>query len=283
MRTKLSNVLSTSGRPCQSSGRVRDARPPWLNSNIRRAPRPAPMDKCTIGPKRSTRLEATSRRQPSRGLFLKRRRGSSVHGPAALGDRDKVKQRQAGELAERAIARDDWVRGLGCPPADPATRELWMAAVSTVAAYRDRRTIGPLSPLGDNTGKSIEALAERRRLQVALNGALRLVAMPKTAQLTLSAETSCSDGICGEVDRVIIDPDTKAATHIVVEAKLGVLPAELVPMNLIEASTGEIRFCPLQHGGLENLAIACEEPPQTPLESQPWERQLITGLPDSTV
>jgi hypothetical protein len=199
--------------------------PAWLNSNIRRAPRPAPMDKCTIGPKRSTRLEATSRRQPHR------RTTSSSGGAAdpcmvrALGDRDKVKQRQAGELAERAIARDDWVRGLACPPADPAARELWMAAVSTVAAYRDRRTIGPLSPLGDNAGKSIEALAERRRLQVALNGALRLVAMPKTAQLTLSAETSCSDGICGEVDRVIIDPDTKAVTHIVVEAKLGVLPA----------------------------------------------------------
>lgn len=103
--------------------------------------------------------------------------------------------------------------------------------------------------------------------------------MPEMTQLTLGAQTTCSDGVCGEVDRVIVDPGTKAVTHIVVEPKHGRVVGRLVPINLIEATTGEIR---LRCSGaeLENLAIADEEHPQAPLESQPWERQLITGLPD---
>ena len=77
----------------------------------------------------------------------------------ALDDRDEAMQRRARGLAERAIERDEaWVRRLGCPPADPAARELWMAPVSTVAAYRDRWKIEALAPLGsDKAGRTIEA------------------------------------------------------------------------------------------------------------------------------
>jgi sporulation protein YlmC with PRC-barrel domain len=103
--------------------------------------------------------------------------------------------------------------------------------------------------------------------------------MPETTQLTLGAEATCSDGVCGEVDRIIVDPDTKAVTHIVVEPKNGRVVGRLVPINLIEATAGDIRLrCSAAE--LEDLAIADEEHPQAPPESQPWEQQMITGVPD---
>jgi len=95
----------------------------------------------------------------------------------ALAERDEAMQRRARELAEQAL-RDGqaWVGRLGAPPADRARREQWIEAVSTVAAYRDRWSIGedhrPLGP--DSPVETIEGVVHRKRAEVAIRTAVRL-------------------------------------------------------------------------------------------------------------
>ena len=95
----------------------------------------------------------------------------------ALDERDQAMERRARELANQAIERGQvWVRRLGAPPSDPAVREAWRRAVSTVAAYRDRWSIGadhrPLGP--ESAVNTIEAIGHRKRAQAAVDRALRL-------------------------------------------------------------------------------------------------------------
>ena len=68
----------------------------------------------------------------------------------------------------------------------------------------------------------------------------RKVAMSETTQFTIGAEASCSDGICGEVSRVVVDPVAKAVSHLVVEPKHRQGLGRLVPLDLVDASSGEI-------------------------------------------
>jgi sporulation protein YlmC with PRC-barrel domain len=66
--------------------------------------------------------------------------------------------------------------------------------------------------------------------------------MAETEQFTIGAEASCSDGACGEVTRVIVDPVAEAVTHLVVEPEHRRDPGRLVPLGLIDATAGQIRL-----------------------------------------
>jgi sporulation protein YlmC with PRC-barrel domain len=62
---------------------------------------------------------------------------------------------------------------------------------------------------------------------------------------TIGAEASCTDGDCGEVRRVIVDPVARSLTHLVVEPKGRAGLARLVPLDLVDmadATTGTIRI-----------------------------------------
>jgi sporulation protein YlmC with PRC-barrel domain len=62
---------------------------------------------------------------------------------------------------------------------------------------------------------------------------------------TIGARADCTDGECGEVRRVVVDPVARALTHLVVEPKGRLGLARLVPLDLVDladASTGEIRI-----------------------------------------
>jgi sporulation protein YlmC with PRC-barrel domain len=62
---------------------------------------------------------------------------------------------------------------------------------------------------------------------------------------TIGAEASCTDGDCGEVRRVIVDPVARSLTHLVVEPKGRAGLARLVPLDLVDmadAATGTIRI-----------------------------------------
>ena len=74
--------------------------------------------------------------------------------------------------------------------------------------------------------------------------------MAGTAQFTIGAEASCSDGACGEVTRVIVDPVNEAVTHLVVEPGHRRDPGRLVPLGLVDATAGGIRLrCTLAEFG----------------------------------
>jgi sporulation protein YlmC with PRC-barrel domain len=66
--------------------------------------------------------------------------------------------------------------------------------------------------------------------------------MAQVRQFTIGAEADCSDGLCGEVTRVVVDPVARTVTHLVVEPKHRVGLARLVPLDLVDDSTGEIRL-----------------------------------------
>ena len=66
--------------------------------------------------------------------------------------------------------------------------------------------------------------------------------MAGTAQFTIGAEASCSDGAAGKVTRVIVDPVAEKVTHLVVEPEHRRDSGRLVPLDLVDAAAGEIRL-----------------------------------------
>jgi sporulation protein YlmC with PRC-barrel domain len=66
--------------------------------------------------------------------------------------------------------------------------------------------------------------------------------MAETTLFTIGAEVSCTDAVCGEVSRVVVDPVAKALTHLVVDPKHGGGTARLVPLNLVDSTTDEVRL-----------------------------------------
>jgi sporulation protein YlmC with PRC-barrel domain len=71
---------------------------------------------------------------------------------------------------------------------------------------------------------------------------IRRAAMTETASFTIGAGATGIDGVCGEVTCVVVDPLARAVTHLVVEPKHRHGCARLVPVDLVDATTGEIRL-----------------------------------------
>jgi len=93
----------------------------------------------------------------------------------ALAERDQAMQARAQQLAAAAVAnREPWVLHLGPPPASASNRTAWLAAVTTIAAYRDRWNLtSDPRPLGPERAGSLEQHDQRRRAQTALDLTLR--------------------------------------------------------------------------------------------------------------
>jgi sporulation protein YlmC with PRC-barrel domain len=66
--------------------------------------------------------------------------------------------------------------------------------------------------------------------------------MTDTTGFTIGDEASCTDGVCGEISRVVVDPVAQAVTHLVVEPKHRVGMGRLVPLDLVDAESGDIRL-----------------------------------------
>ena len=54
----------------------------------------------------------------------------------------------------------------------------------------------------------------------------------------IGSEVSCTDGSCGELTRVVIDPVAGVLTHLVVEPEGRAGLARLVPIDLVDADAG---------------------------------------------
>jgi hypothetical protein len=68
------------------------------------------------------------------------------------------------------------------------------------------------------------------------------MAMADTVQFTIGADVSCSDGACGKVTRVIVDPIAESVTHLVVEPEHRRGLGRLVPLSLVDATDGQIQL-----------------------------------------
>jgi hypothetical protein len=81
--------------------------------------------------------------------------------------------------------------------------------------------------------------------------------MAEETEFTVGTQASCSDGLCGEVSRMIIDPGTRRFTHLVIGPKHRRELGRLVPIDLVESTSGEVRLrCTLAEFG--NLDAAEE-------------------------
>ena len=86
-------------------------------------------------------------------------------------------------------------------------------------------------------------------------------------QFTIGARASCTDGHCGEVRRLIIDPATETVTHLVIQPGHRQEAGRLVPVHLVETADGEIRlrctleeFSQLDHAAERDLVTGAESP-----------------------
>ena len=58
----------------------------------------------------------------------------------------------------------------------------------------------------------------------------------------IGAGARCTDGACGQVSRIIVNPATREVTHLAVDPKHRPGPGRLVPVDLVDATTGQIRL-----------------------------------------
>ena len=86
-------------------------------------------------------------------------------------------------------------------------------------------------------------------------------------QFTIGARASCTDGHCGGVRRLIIDPATEIVTHLVIQPGHRQEAGRLVPVHLVETADGEIRlrctraeFDNLDHAAERDLVAGAEAP-----------------------
>jgi len=101
--------------------------------------------------------------------------------------------------------------------------------------------------------------------------------MTKTAQFVIGAEVSCTDGPCGQVRRVVIDPVAETVTHLVIGQGQPHGRGRLVPVDLADATAGSIRLrCTLAEFSTLDAARATRFLPGNGARSGYGDRQVIT-------
>jgi sporulation protein YlmC with PRC-barrel domain len=66
--------------------------------------------------------------------------------------------------------------------------------------------------------------------------------MSGTVEFRIGTQVSCSDGPCGELKRVVVDPVAQSVTHLAVEPEHREGLARLVPVGLASATADGIRL-----------------------------------------
>ena len=61
-------------------------------------------------------------------------------------------------------------------------------------------------------------------------------------QFTIGAEASCTDGPCGKLNRVVIDPVARELTHLIVGLEHSPDAPRLVPIDLVDASAAGLQL-----------------------------------------
>jgi sporulation protein YlmC with PRC-barrel domain len=59
---------------------------------------------------------------------------------------------------------------------------------------------------------------------------------------TIGAAATCSDGPCGAVTRVVVDPVGRELTHLVIEPEHRSGLGRLVPLDMVESAGGDVRL-----------------------------------------
>src|SRR6516225_11813865 len=94
--------------------------------------------------------------------------------------------------------------------------------------------------------------------------------MVQTVPFRIGADASCTDGACGQVSRIIVNPVTREVTHLAVDPKYRHGQGRLVPVDLVDTTTGQIRLrCALAEFQVLRLAQETESVPDLDPTGQP--------------
>jgi sporulation protein YlmC with PRC-barrel domain len=66
--------------------------------------------------------------------------------------------------------------------------------------------------------------------------------MAQTMPFKIGAYATCTDGAYGQISRIIVNPITREVTHLAVDPQHRHGPGRLVPVDLVDATTGQIRL-----------------------------------------
>ena len=87
--------------------------------------------------------------------------------------------------------------------------------------------------------------------------------MAQTVQLTLGAQVTCTDGKCGLVHSLVVDPAGPSVTHLVVEPEHRIGLGRLVPIGLVGSSGAVVELsCDLAKFNSLPLAESTELVPE---------------------
>jgi sporulation protein YlmC with PRC-barrel domain len=66
--------------------------------------------------------------------------------------------------------------------------------------------------------------------------------MSEPAEFIIGSDVACTDGDCGHLIRVVVDPVARAITHLVVEPRHARSAGHLVPIDLVTSTTENIQL-----------------------------------------
>jgi sporulation protein YlmC with PRC-barrel domain len=64
--------------------------------------------------------------------------------------------------------------------------------------------------------------------------------MSETNDFVIGAEVACTDGVCGDLKRVVVDPVARELTHLVVQPRHSDTFGKLVPVSLVDSATDPV-------------------------------------------
>ena len=66
--------------------------------------------------------------------------------------------------------------------------------------------------------------------------------MSGATEFDIGSEVACSDGVCGDLRRVVVDPVARAITHLAVEPRHRRSGGRLVPIRYVASAGHQIRL-----------------------------------------
>jgi sporulation protein YlmC with PRC-barrel domain len=107
--------------------------------------------------------------------------------------------------------------------------------------------------------------------------------MARKMPLRIGADASCSDAACGQVSRIIVNPATGEVTHLAVGQKHRNDPGRLVPVDLVDATAGQLRLrCTLAEFQALQPARKTEAVPDLDPTGHQDSSRIVNFLPAST-
>jgi sporulation protein YlmC with PRC-barrel domain len=104
--------------------------------------------------------------------------------------------------------------------------------------------------------------------------------MAQETEFAIGTKASCSDGPCGEVRRIVVDPSDQKVTHLVIEAKHRREPGRLVPIHLVDTTTGEITLrCTIAEFGMFDRAEETDLVEGRSVDTGPGGERPVFGIP----